>query len=319
MTSLIPQITPLNSSVTVEGPYAYTVGNGGSAWAGNSTMNNVTEDNGDHNVKIGIFADNYEDNNLNGWTTTGGTHTVSNGVYKQQTAAVEWVTARATDFTYTSSASILAKVNVTDGGTYLDESLGWGDSTWNSATALFAGRRDYWNQWELRRNDVTDDSDTLSRTLNEWSNVRLCKQSNGYEYSSSFDSIVLNTLNVPAESQYPYLLGSSYLVQYWNDVRIVPLDSNNNIVTTGNLTTWHDAGAGNEIYQIDVNAITPQNTNYTVWYRQNGTGQFVQVGGVYTDSNTIALSPGYQNTDVRIVLNGNQTATPVLIYITFYT
>ncbi|TFH43165.1 MAG: hypothetical protein E4G94_05225, partial [ANME-2 cluster archaeon] len=160
-------------TVIVQDANNWTIGTGESAWAGNSTMNNVTEDNGDHNVKIGIFADNFEDNNLNGWTTTGGTHTVSNGVYKQQTAAIGWVTARATDFTYTPSSVILAKVNVTDGGTYLDESLGWGGSTWVSNAALFAGRRDYWNQWELRRNDVTDDSDTSSRTLNEWSNVRL--------------------------------------------------------------------------------------------------------------------------------------------------
>jgi len=28
-------------------------------------------------IKVGVFADNFEDNNLNGWITTGGTHIVS--------------------------------------------------------------------------------------------------------------------------------------------------------------------------------------------------------------------------------------------------
>jgi len=79
----------------------------------------------------------------------------------------------------------------------------------------------------------------------------------------------------------------------------VPLDSNNNIVTTGNLTTWYNAGSGKETYQIGVNATTSSNTNYTVWYCQNGTGNFMQLGGVLTGNRTLELSQ-----DTRILMYG---------------
>ncbi|MDO8726873.1 MAG: hypothetical protein Q7J35_12460 [Candidatus Methanoperedens sp.] len=295
----------------------WTIGSSGNAWAGNSTMDNATEDNGNHKIKIGIFADNFDDNNLNGWTTTGGNHTVSNGIYKQQTNVVEWITARPTIFSYTSPAVILAKVNVADNGSSLDVGLGWGNSTWSPSTGVFAGRRDSFGRWEIRTNDIVGNIIITNRTMNVWSNLQLYKKFNSYNYTSSYDNVLMSSSNSPTNSQYPYLLGSSQIIQFWDNVRIVPLDPNNNIVTKGNLTTWYDAGIGNEIYQIDINAITPVNTNYTVWYRQNGTGSFTQPGHVYTGNRTISLSPGYRNTDVRVVLNGNQTATPELISIRF--
>ena len=89
--------------------------------------------------------------------------------------------------------------------------------------------------------------------------------------------------------------------------------------TNGNIDTWYDAGNGKETYQLDLKVNTPANTNYTVWSRQNGTGEFIQMGGVNEGNNNIVLSQKYQDTDVRIVLNGNQTATPELISIIFYT
>ncbi|MCE8425711.1 MAG: hypothetical protein J5U17_08045 [Candidatus Methanoperedens sp.] len=297
----------------------YTVGRGGIAWSGNSRMNNVTEDNGNHNIKIGIFADNFDDNDLHGWTTTGGNHSVLNGKYIQETNVVEWVTARPTAFSYSSPSVIMADVNVVDNGTYLDEGLGWGNSTWKPGTAIFAGRRDFMNRWELRRNDVLDNTSATGRTLKELSSLQLYKRSNSYNYYSSYDNVDMSTINSTANLQYPYLLGSSNITQYWDNVRIIPLDSNNNIITSGNLTTWYDAGTGNRTYGLDVKAITPVNTKYSVWYRQNDTGSFVQLGHFYTGNNKIPLSQGYENTDVRIILNSARTKTPELISITFNT
>src|SRR5574341_2474750 len=91
--------------------------------------------------------------------------------------------------------------------------------------------------------------------------------------------------------------------------------------TSGNLTTWHDAGSGNETYQLDVNFSTiPANSNYTVYYRRNNTGDYVQVGTANHNANqSITLSTKYQNTDIRVRLEGNSTATPELTSITFYT
>ncbi|MCE8428935.1 MAG: hypothetical protein J5U19_11155, partial [Candidatus Methanoperedens sp.] len=161
-------------------------------------------------------------------------------------------------------------------------------------------------------------SNIAIRTLNVWSNLQLYKKSSGYNFIGSYDNAVMSTSNSPTNSQYPYILGSSQIIQYWDDVRIVPLDPNNNIVTSGNLTTWYNAGNGNETYKLDVNATIPGSTNYTVWYRQNNTGSFTQAGGVNTGNSTITLDPKFQNTDVRVRLNGNKTATPEIISITFY-
>jgi len=69
---------------------ARTIGNGGSAWSDNSTMDNVTEDLGDSYVKVGVFADNFNDGNYNGWIvfskpssdTSDGLWSASNGYLK---------------------------------------------------------------------------------------------------------------------------------------------------------------------------------------------------------------------------------------------
>jgi len=114
-----------------------------------------------------------------------------------------------------------------------------------------------------------------------------------------------------------YLLNTNDEVR-WDNIRALAVDSNGNEILSGDLTTWYDAGTGNETYRLDVNATTPANTNYTIWYCQNGTGNFAQVGSVYTGNSTLSLNPVYRNTDVRVVLNGNQTATPGLVLITFY-
>jgi len=69
-------------------------------------------------------------------------------------------------------------MKVLDGGQYME-----------SSTDLFAGKRDAWNQWQLRRNNVIDGSNTASRTLNVWSNLQLYKKINSYDYSSSYNML----------------------------------------------------------------------------------------------------------------------------------
>ncbi len=116
--------------------------------------------------------------------------------------------------------------------------------------------------------------------------------------------------------------GSLYEAMVFN--RVLSADDQNKVYnkikyTNGDLIAWYDAGAGNKIHSIGVNTITPINTNYSVLYRQNATGEFKQVGDMLTGNSLIALTEKYQKTDVKIILNGNQIATPELISITFYT
>jgi len=151
-----------------------------------------------------------------------------------------------------------------------------------------------------------------------------------YQNGVMVDSIA-NTGDLINTSQ-PFRIGANYVGRYFggiiDEARVynralsnneINQTINNTMKSSDNLTAWHDSGSGNEVYQIDVNATTPTNTNYTFWYRQNNTGDYAQVGGVYSGNQTIALSPKYQNTDARVVLAGNLTATPELTQITFWT
>jgi hypothetical protein len=83
---------------------------------------------------------------------------------------------------------------------------------------------------------------------------------------------------------------------------------------------WYNSGTGNETYQIDTNVTTLANTNYSVFYRANGTGSWTVIGTANATANqSISLSTKYQNTDVKVELYGNTTATPELLSITFWT
>ena len=90
--------------------------------------------------------------------------------------------------------------------------------------------------------------------------------------------------------------------------------------TSGNLTTWHDAGSGNETYQITVNCTTPTNTNYTVYYRENNTGNYVSLASMQTGNTTHTITgTKYQDTQVTWQGFGNVTLTPELIGMTLKT
>ena len=86
-----------------------------------------------------------------------------------------------------------------------------------------------------------------------------------------------------------FLTGNVQTSSWFDNIVALKADNSGNPIPYGNLTTWYDAGSGNEIYQVEVNATTPAGTNYSVWYRQNNTGEFSQVGDVRTGNNTITL------------------------------
>jgi hypothetical protein len=94
----------------------------------------------------------------------------------------------------------------------------------------------------------------------------------------------------------------------------------NTMKSSGKLTTWFNAGTGNYTYQVTINASTDATSNYTVWYGDNSTGSYTQLGGTLTGDNTLAISgTKYQNTDVQVRLAGNTTSTPEIVTITFWT
>ena len=72
--------TSLEQGFRIVALHSWSVGLGGdSAWT-NGTWDNMTEDLGDHYLKLGLFADNFDDNNEN-WDEAGGSWGVSSGRY----------------------------------------------------------------------------------------------------------------------------------------------------------------------------------------------------------------------------------------------
>jgi len=281
------------------------------------TLDNTSMNLGDGYTRVGIFGDNFDDNDLTGWTTTGGTHSVVDGVYKQEVDATVWVVGRPTTFSYFHTTVIVAKCNVTDNATYVDQGMAWGAATWASGTGLSAGRRENNDVWRLYRDDNIDDSDAITRTQNVWSNIRLYNKTSSYNYSSSYDGASMSTTNSPTSQAYPYLLGSTYFVQYWDDVRIIPLDSSGVVVETGNISSYYDAGIGYETYELHFNFTSIQ--NHTDYYRENATGDYVLLGANQVGNKSYTVSTAYQNTDIRSVVYNNLTESAGWISSTFKT
>jgi hypothetical protein len=65
---------------------SWTIGSGGDPWGTSATLINVTEDEGDHYLKIGGFADNFDDGD-EAWTEVTGTWSVVGGEYQQTDTA----------------------------------------------------------------------------------------------------------------------------------------------------------------------------------------------------------------------------------------
>jgi hypothetical protein len=173
--------------------------------------------------------------------------------------------------------------------------------------------------------DIWDNaSHNFLYTWNDTSNVRSIHIDGTVNTSTVAFSLPasMDTLYVGAHPDGLHPLGGNikYMMIYPMEVTESQRYSlyNHTYVTTSNITTLKNWTDGNVTYQVVVNATTPANTNYSVWYRQNATGDYVLLNLSLTGNNTISITTQYQNTDVRIQLFGNETATPELMEITYY-
>ncbi|MCX9084558.1 MAG: hypothetical protein OIN87_07175, partial [Candidatus Methanoperedens sp.] len=301
------------------------LGVGGNSWVGNSTMDNATEDNGDHNIKIGIFADNFDDGDLSGWTIDSGIWTNESGRIK--VADENSNTIRSIYSNLTVPSSIVIHLDVE----YENESnarrfpqVRWGFQNITNYSAAYHGfNASNIEIGKINLNYISTDIWTVNNmgyTTPSMNYFILINESNYVDY---YVNGILRADDIDLGTDYLSggkisLAGTVESDTYFDNLRVASV-INGLEKTTGNITAWYDAGSGNETYQIDVNTTTPVNTNYTIWYSENGTDSFTQLGGVSIGNNSVVLSPGYQNTDVRIILNGNETVTPELISIAFYT
>ncbi len=324
------------SNVTSEGQssgipsnqYIINASGGNATWT-SFTQENVTEDSGSHGIKMGIFADNFNDNDNTGWTTNAGTWSVSSGRLKQtnNASADSMAYYGATNFT---NFEILATIKRTSEG-----------SDDNSLVGLL-GRKDTATRYYIfdSSNKATDIERiryevSYSGTSINTNNKAIATLNTDYLYRAKLNSSSLSMKYWQTGTAEPaweivttnttIVNGSVGIREYKNAIEVDDFwvrysDSSGNVQTSGNFTSWKNWTDGNVTYQIDVNATTPANTNYSIWGRQNNTGNFeLLTSENLTENTTIIIgSEKYQNLDVRVQLFGNETATPELTSITYY-
>lgn len=296
-------------------------------------MNNVSENQGSHGINVGTFADNFSDGDSVGWYESGGTWSASTQKYIQSGNAATFYSARSTIPNLTRNFGLQAEFNLT----ILDSAPNkLGFIILNHTNQTYPQQVNY-----------------LYMVYNHsGSTLQLGRYLNGSQ-TDNISHVLVPSMSLNTTYTFKLFYNSSNWIhaKIWNKTTVEPawqfITQNDNFmngtpgisfrrtrfeiddfrvynhydsgqVTSGNLTTYYNWLDGNVTYQLVINTTTPENTNYTVHYRTNGTGAFTQVGGNYTSNQTISLSPAYQNTDVRIVLNGNNTNTPELISIAYY-
>jgi hypothetical protein len=247
------------------------------------TQDNVTEDMGDHNIKIGIFADNFNDETEQ-WTETGtGSFSVSGGKYTQSNVSSTMVYSyQPTNFTRTDALMKITKT--TDGAS--SSNLGIISRFVNTSNLYLGYSRNTTTDVSKIRvfvGGATNDTsiDKATATLNTEYFYRLRTYDNNIKFkfwqgSQTEPDWDVTTTNTSLTSGYSGV--SSDTVTYTiDDVIITNVDSSGNRVNSGYLTTWFNSSSGNGTYKIDVNATTPANTNYSVYYRQNNTENYTSL------------------------------------------
>lgn len=297
-----------------------------SNWVGNSTNDNVTEDLGSHGIKIGLFADNFDDGNF-AWSQAGntlGTWAVSGGKLTQtgSLSIYNEIYPNSTNFT---NMDVQAKINMTvDGGANDETGLvvhRTGNGIYAGATTNFDTLRIRWENAPPHGTRINLNTSSRVMNLNVVYNFRF------QVYNGALKFKMWN-ITEPAWSNEvtnsTYTFGSPGVYNTLNTINVDDFivrgfDNSGNIITKGNLTTWHNWTDGNVTHQVVVNATTPANTNYSVNLYNNVTGAFIEsLGTALTGNQTLTIVNPVQDSRVNVTLRGNDTATPEILAITYY-
>ena len=199
---------------------SYTVGINGANWAGNSTMNNLSE---------------YDENTIGLYSTNIISHGNDSGSWDEQTSNL-----RNSYSDSDNGERVKFDVNVSNFSGY----------SGSQRNIVFSNDKIIWrmkgenvsNQYRIYVR-YNDSSDLWSDTYNSTS---------GYQIKSLPINSALNVSFIRIYF-YPRLLNNTY--SYYLDWMLPGGFS----PTTGNLITWYDAGSGNETYQLWFNTTSTQN------------------------------------------------------------
>ncbi len=290
---------------------------GGDATWSQFTQDNVTEDLGDLNIKIGEYTNNFDNANTNFVTLNGANLVKSTGAgyLNVSDLVTEYgIVTPNNPINTTKNITISYKFNIVNTGLYkMAVSYLRFNTTSNFTYDVFYGSTI--NQIRIR-NVLGGVTTTLNSSTSSypvtgtWYNAISKFNDNKREVWFN-NNLLLTATDTNFSVADKWGLGVYNGCTFFDDVRVWS-------TTTGNLTTWHNWTDSNVTYQVTVNATTPENTNYSVYYRLNNTGDFISLASNQTGNQTIAITTQYQNTDVRIQLLGNETSTPELISVTYY-
>lgn len=285
------------------------------------------------NGAIGIckLADNFNDNNTVGWNQTGdlaGTFSSSNGTLNQSGAYTSYQYWNVTSY---ENMSIFTKFKEYNNlSSYIDASDLRGNlsrpnanPSWlncqfsiGSPTQIRAYIYCYNGSSWLTVNNTA----TKTRYLNDWNYAGFFANGTyfrGYLSNVSYTDAMTTVLASGTSSQ--WLNGTT--IQFggqpnsaatisWDEIRAVELDALGNQYLSGNYTMNYTVPASQYAKNITINGSYCSGCNYTLYYRQNGTGSYTVVEGVKTSNSTIELpTPYYQSIDIQLEMNASISDT----------
>lgn len=280
----------------------------------NTAKTNVTEDLGDHKIKTWFFADNFDDGVIEP-----GYYIIGSGMTFVPYNGYANVTGSGYNAVYTNISMPTAfnySVNfrmILSGSTALNPLFHF-RLTGTSSNYFLSSYSGSWKIYQYPGYAQMGGTYGNSFPANTWTNVKI--HSNGSFVNTfingAWDRITFTDATYPTGSiGFGEFFGSGYIL----DIDNITVLGN---TTSGNLSAWYDSGSGNNVYQIDVNATTPVNTNYTLTVMNNDTDAVIQTWTAQTGNNSFTITGAVQDTKVNVTLNGNQTATPELMQVTFF-
>lgn len=296
---------------------------GGNATWSEFTYDNVVENKGSHNLNIGLLADDFSDNSndltLNKYSI--GDLTYSGGVlsFYNSTAGVATYDLYYSGFN-TSNYSVIYTGKVAAGEDHIGLSLRRVDRSYRTIHYYDNDDPDVTQSHYRPLPNVDTNATAIVSDFadNTWTtfNHTVC----GDEFTNGINGVQQDAWSNSTNDYGAIGFIASANTVSINDIWILPLDQSCKMVTSGNFSSNRNWTNGNVTSEVVVNATTPTNTNYSVWYRQNATGDYISLASAQTGNNTISIPEmsRYQDTDIRIQLFGNETATPELIQMTYY-
>ena len=291
-------------------------------------MDNLTSNYGDGSLNVGLFADNFNDDvfNNDGWNA----EYFGIASYIQENGYLEVNNVNNAHSSYWLYSNNRAGTQIKPNFTLSDNfSIKWESSISNTNISnmfqsgfMVANGVDY-NIFCLASSDwISNTIDNVGETIdNSYGSTQtdiplnksfeIIKNSSGY--FGYYDGILINSSTVSTQIDKLLFVNTRYADIYpfaehsrIDNFIVKEINDDDTIINSGNLTVWHNS-SNESIYGLDIIASNPENTSYTVMYKDNSSSNFTVINQTFAGNNTIDLNNTYNNLDVRVILNSSNS------------